>query len=79
MLTLAVVRGFVDVGRCEDVVLDDGPCLARVAVLAFQVQRVLFSLVQNVQEVILNKDFRILPGALNDPKVLAVLQAWIRC
>ena len=78
LLALAVVRGLVDVGRCQDVLLDDGPCLARVAVLAFQVQRVLFSLVQNVEEVILNEDFRILPGALDHPKVLAVLEAWIR-
>ena len=76
LLSLPVVGSLVDVGR-EVVLPDDGRCLAGVVVLALQVQRVVFRLVEKVQEVVMNEDFGILPGALNHLKVLPVLEAWI--
>jgi len=66
------VRSFVHVRGCQVAVFDDGPGLAVRVVFALQVVAVLFRLVQDVEEVILHEDFRVLAAALNDAEVLPI-------
>ena len=63
---------FVHVRGREVAVLHDGPGLAVRVVLALQVVGVLFGLVQDVEEVVLHEDFRVLPAALNYAEVLTI-------